>query len=133
MITYLLDTNVLVDVLRNKPTEARKRFQEMGIDNCVVSDLTVYELYTGVTASSHPEINKNILEKMFDKLAVIPASDGYWTAAREKARLAKAGTPIEDFDLLIGCTALEYGLCLVTGNVKHMERIQGLRVQKWLE
>lgn len=133
MIQYVLDTNVLIDVLRNKPKEARKKMQEMGIDNCVVSDLTVYELYTGVAASAYPEINKDLLEKMFDKLGVIPASDGYWTAACEKDRLAKAGTPIEDFDLLIGCTALEYGLTLVTGNVKHMERIQGLRVQKWLE
>ena len=131
MIRYVLDTNVLVDVLRNKPKEARKKIQEIGIDNCVISDLTVYELYTGVTASAHPEFNKDLLEKMFESLGVIPASDAYWTAAQEKARLAKAGTPIEDFDLLIGCTALEYGLTLVTGNVKHMSCIQGLRIEPW--
>ena len=133
MITYLLDTNVLIDVLRDRPKGARDRFKELGIDNCVVSDITVYELYAGAAASANPDRNKDFLESMFDKLAVIPASDGYWTAAREKVRLIKAGTPIEEKDLLIGCTALEYGLCLVTGNVKHMERIQGLRVQKWLE
>ena len=132
MIRYLLDTNVLVDVLRNKRAEARTRIQKMGIDNCAVSDLTVYELYTGVAASAHPEANKELVQKMFDKLAVIPVSDGYWKAACEKARLAKEGNPIEDFDILIGCTALEYGLTLVTTNVKHMERIQGLKVEKWL-
>lgn len=132
MIRYVLDSNVLIDVLRDKPKGVRNRFQEIGIDNCVVSDLTVYELYTGVAASADPEGNKEILEKMFDKLAVIPASDAYWIAAQEKARLAKAGTPIEDFDLLIGCTALEYGLTLITGNAKHMGRIQGLNIEPWL-
>ena len=132
MIRYVLDTNVLVDVLRDKPKGARKRFLEIGIDNCVVSDLTVYELYTGVAASANPGGNKELLEKMFDKLAVIPASDAYWTAAREKVRLAKAGTPIEDKDLLIGCTALEYGLTLITGNAKHLGRIQGLNIEPWV-
>lgn len=132
MIRYALDTNVLIDVLRDKPKGARKRFQEIGIDNCFVSDLTVYELYTGAAASADPERNRELLERMFDKLAVIPASDGYWAAAREKTRLAKAGTPIEDFDLLIGCTALEYGLTLITSNAKHMGRIQGLSIESWV-
>lgn len=131
MTRYVLDTNVLIDILRNKPKDARERMVKMGIDHCVVSDLTVFELYTGVAATADPEKNKEILERMFEHLAVISASDAYWMAAREKARLAKAGTPIEDFDLLIGCTALEYGLTLVTGNVKHMERIQGLLIEPW--
>lgn len=132
MIRYVLDTIVLIDVLRDKPKGVRKRIQEIGIDNCVVSDLTVYELYTGVAASADPEGNKEILEKMFDQLAVMPASDAYWTAAREKAKLSKAGTPIEDKDLLIGCTALEYGLTLITGNARHMSRIQGLKIEPWI-
>ena len=132
MIRYVLDTNVLIDVLRDRPQGIRERIQEIGIDNCVVSDITVYELYTGVAASTAPERNKELLERMFEKLAVIPASDAYWTAAREKARLAKAGTPIEDKDLLIGCTALEYGLTLITGNSKHMGRIQGLKIESWI-
>ena len=131
MIRYLLDTNVLVDVLRNRATGVREKLAKIGIDKCVVSDITIYELYTGVAASNSPGKNKDVLEAMFEKLSVIPASDAYWTAAQEKARLAKAGTPIEDKDLLIGCTALEYGLTLVTGNVKHMERIEGLLIQPW--
>ncbi len=131
MITYVLDTNVLVDVLRDKPQGVRERFQKLGIDNCVVSDITVYELYTGAAASKDSDKNKEVIEHVFDKLAVIPASDAYWTAAREKVRLTQMGVPIEDKDLLIGCTALEYGLTLVTGNVRHMERIQGLNIEPW--
>ena len=132
MIRYVLDTNVLIDILRGRRKDVMERMQEIGLDHCVVSDITVYELYTGVAASANPEKNKDFLEKMFENLAVIPASDGYWTAAREKARLAKAGMPLEEKDLLIGCTALEYGLTLVTGNVKHMSRIQGLIIEPWI-
>ncbi len=133
MICYVLDTNVLVDVLRNKPKGVRERLKEIGIDKCVVSDITVYELYTGVAASTSPEKKKEVLETMFEKLAVIPASDAYWLAAQEKARLTKMGTPIEDKDLLIGCTALEYGLTLITGNVKQMGRIEGLNIEPWVD
>ena len=100
MIRYVLDTNVLVDVLRNKSKGVREKLLQIGIDNCVVSDITVYELYTGVAASSDPEGKKEMMETMFEHLAVIPASDAYWAAAQEKARLAKAGTPIEEKDLL---------------------------------
>lgn len=132
MIRYVLDTNVLVDVLRNKSKRVRERIAEMGIDNCVVSDLTVFELYTGIAACADPSKNKEIMERMFQNLAIIPASDAYWIAAQEKDRLAKSGTPIEDFDLLIGCTALAYGLTLVTGNAKHMSRIDGLRIENWI-
>lgn len=129
MIRYVLDTNVLVDILRGKTNGVREKIAKLGIDNCVISDLSVFELYSGVAASAEPEKNRAILESMFKHLSVIPASDAYWTAAQEKARLAKAGTPIEDFDLLIGCTALQYSLTLITGNTKHMGRIEGLRIE----
>ena len=130
MIRYVLDTNVLVDVLRGK-RDARKKFQQIGIDRSVVSDITVFELYCGVAKSSDPPKNRDLVERVFEKLAVIPASDAYWTAAEEKQRLMKEGIPIEDFDLLIGCTALEYGLTLITGNARHMSRIEGLKIESW--
>lgn len=132
MIRYLLDTNVLIDILRNKRKDIIQKVMEIGIDHCVVSDISVYELYCGVAASAHPQKNRETLERVFEKLAVIPASDAYWEAAEEKQRLAKEGIPIEDMDLLIGCTALVYGLTLITGNTRHMERIQGLKMESWV-
>ena len=132
MIRYLLDTNVLIDILRNKRKDIIQRVMEIGIDHCVVSDISVYELYCGVAASANPQKNRETLEKVFQRLAVIPASDAYWEAAEEKQRLAKAGTSLEDMDLLIGCTALVYGITLVTGNTRHMERIQGLKIESWV-
>ena len=132
MICYLLDTNVLVDILRNKRKDINERIRQIGIDHCVVSDVSVFELYCGVAASANPEKNREILEDVFKNLAVIPASDAYWEAAEEKKRLAQAGTPIEDMDLLIACTARVYGLTLITGNTRHMSRVQGLKLEPWL-
>jgi tRNA(fMet)-specific endonuclease VapC len=48
-----------------------------------------------------------------------------------KARLRKAGQPIDDFDLLIGATAIAYGLILVTNNVDHLQRIKAIIIEDW--
>ncbi|MBR3406163.1 MAG: PIN domain-containing protein [Bacteroidales bacterium] len=132
MIRYLLDTNVLIDILRNKRKDIVQKVLKIGIDHCVVADVSVYELYCGAAASANPEKNRKMLEDAFEKLAVIPASDAYWEAAEEKQRLAKAGIPLEDMDLLIACTARVYGFTLITGNARHMERIRGLKMESWI-
>jgi tRNA(fMet)-specific endonuclease VapC len=51
--------------------------------------------------------------------------------AKEKARLRKAGTPIDDFDLLIGATAVTHKLIMVTNNTKHFKRINGIKLEDW--
>lgn len=51
----------------------------------------------------------------------------------EKARLRSTGTMINNFDLLIGCTALEKELIMVTENVKEFERIQNLKIENWIK
>lgn len=55
------------------------------------------------------------------------------TYASEKSRLRKQGQLIEDFDILIGATALDYDMTLVTENVKHMSRIKGISIENWVE
>ena len=54
------------------------------------------------------------------------------TYAKEKARLRKAGAPIDDFDLMIGATALSHGFVLVTENIKHLGRLQGIEIENWI-
>lgn len=54
------------------------------------------------------------------------------TYAREKARLRKAGMPIDDFDLMIGATALSHDFVLVTENIKHLGRLQGVEIENWI-
>jgi len=53
--------------------------------------------------------------------------------AQEKARLRKQGTPLDDFDLLIGASAVANNLILVTNNVKHFERIEGITIENWAQ
>lgn len=53
--------------------------------------------------------------------------------AQEKVRLSKAGKPIEDFDLLIGCAAKVAGLTVVTHNVKHFSHIEGIKIEDWIK
>lgn len=130
---YLLDTNVLVDILRGTKGDARKRLLEIGIDHCAVSEITVYELYCGAAASASPEANQKAVETLLALIEILPLQKAYLEAARQKASLRKAGTPVEDFDLLIGCTALCDSRILLTGNRKHMERIEGLALEDWGE
>jgi tRNA(fMet)-specific endonuclease VapC len=51
--------------------------------------------------------------------------------AKEKARLQKAGTPLDDFDLLIGVTSVIHGLTMVTNNTNHFKRIKGIKLENW--
>ncbi len=70
-------------------------------------------------------------QMLIDYYSVIGIDDAVETFCKEKLRLEKVGTPIEDFDLLIGATAKEYGFTVVTHNVKHFNRIEGLSVEDW--
>jgi tRNA(fMet)-specific endonuclease VapC len=61
-------------------------------------------------------------------IPVFPSLDIY---AKEKATLRKAGQPVDDFDLLIGATAISNGLTLVTNNVDHLGRMEGIKIEDW--
>ena len=73
-------------------------------------------------------LDSNIL---IDSLEVIPFGVCIDAFCHQKARLRRLGQMIEDSDLYIGCTALALGIPLATENVKHMERIEGLKIENW--
>jgi len=64
---------------------------------------------------------------------ILPIFQALDIFAFEKARLRKKGTPIEDFDLLIGSTAVSYELTVVTNNTSHFDRIEGIELEDWTE
>jgi len=70
---------------------------------------------------------------MYDEFTVLPISRAIRLFASEKARLWNIGMKIDDFDLLIGATAVYHGLVLVTNNTKHFERMQSLRLENWMQ
>lgn len=127
MVKYLLDTNIIIDLLRDKKSPAKKLIAELGISNCAISDITLYGLYVGAELFGG-EAEAAAVERLVGGLVVLPSSNGYREAARQYAKLKSRGETIEDLDLFIGCTAIVNDLVVVTGNVKHLSRLEGIRI-----
>ncbi len=125
MIRYLLDTNILVDLIRGKENTA-ERIRTLGLQHCAISDLTLFELYCGAQASLRKEENLALIDRLATEITVLPSAAGYREAARQKVRLNRAGERIEDIDLMIGCTAIAHNCTLLTDNKKHLSRLEGL-------
>lgn len=73
------------------------------------------------------------LDEFFEAVNVIPVSSVFDHYAKEKARLALAGKPTGDFDLLIGCTSVVGKLTMVTQNIRDFENIKDIRLENWID
>lgn len=100
-------------------------------DNLFISEITLAELKFGAGKSEHIEKNPGAVEKFLTGVQLLPMSLAVDFFAREKARLRKAGTIIDDFDLLIGATAVAYELTLVTNNMAHLGRVRNVHIEDW--
>lgn len=130
MKRYLLDTDILIYHMTGR-YRMDEKIAKAGIAKCHVSEISVAELKYGVAKSEHPKRNGALLSELlrhFGLVSIYPALDVY---AHEKARLSKAGCIIDDFDLLIASSAIAGGLILVTNNIRHMGRMQGLVLENW--
>ena len=130
MKKYLLDTNICAYFLNGK-FNLETKIDEAGFENCFVSEISIAELKYGVAKSSQKEKNRKTLESFqtkFDILPVFPALDIY---AKEKARLKTKGKILDDFDLLIGSTAIFNNLTLVTRNTSDFDRLDGIVIEDW--
>lgn len=128
---FLLDTNICIFLFRGK-YGVNNIFNEVGKENCYVSEVTVAELKYGTECSARPEENRRILEDFLQEVTIIPFDAAIDFYAKEKARLRRQGTPIDDFDLLIGSTAVSCNLTLVTDNTKHFQRIANVSLENWI-
>ena len=128
---YLLDTNICVFILRQK-FGVGERILQAGVSNCFISELTYAELLYGAELSDNPQKNKVLLNRFLSRIRVIPIKDAIPLFAKEKARLRKAGTAVEDFDLLIGATAVKAGFTMVTENTRHFQNIEGIHLENWV-
>jgi tRNA(fMet)-specific endonuclease VapC len=100
-------------------------------DNCFISEITLAELKFGVENSERKEENQKVLDQFLKGVKIIPIFHSLDLYAIEKARLRKAGTPIDDFDLLIGVTSVTHHLIMVTNNTEHFKRIKGIVLEDW--
>jgi len=128
---YLLDTNICVFHLRGK-LNLEKIIEEKGRENCFISEMTVLELRFGAENSSYPSMHHEAVDNFLKELAIVPVSSCIMRYAKEKVRLRKTGRPMNDeFDLLIGVTAVENKLILVTDNTKDFEKLDGIKLVNW--
>lgn len=128
---YLLDTNICVFILRNK-YNIDSVIGEVGIENCYISEITVAELLYGAECSSNKVLNEQLVYEFCNDLNILSISNCLKVFAKEKARLRKLGYIIDDFDLLIGSTAVYNGCILVTDNLKHFNRLP-VKKENWVK
>jgi tRNA(fMet)-specific endonuclease VapC len=107
------------------------KFDKATTDNCFISEMTLAELKFGIEKSEKPEKNKKALDNFLTGVQILPIFHSLDLYAKEKARLQKVGTPIDDFDLLIGVTSVTHKLTMVTNNTNHFERISGIKLEDW--
>ena len=128
---YLIDTNICIHFFRGR-FKLDQKFIEIGIENCAISEITLAELVFGAENSTNSSKNHEIIEEFANNITILPIIDSITRYGKEKARLRKSGTMISDFDLLIGCTAIEHDLIMVTENIKEFSRISGITLENWI-
>ena len=133
MLRYMLDTNLCIRVLRDRPAAVRRRFNENSEGLCI-STVVLTELLHGAAKSARPTENRRAVEDFAARLELLPFDEAAADhAASIKATLESKGEVIGAYDLLIAGHARSRGLTIVTGNLKEFERVEGLRCEDWLE
>ncbi len=127
---YLLDTDICIFFLQGKHGLSSK-IEEVGIEHCFISEITIAELLFGAENSNNCEKHMEEVSLFEQNFRIIPIYNVLSTYAKEKVRLKRLGTIVAEFDLLIGSTALTHDLTMVTGNVNHLGKLQGIQVEDW--
>ena len=127
----MLDTNVCIFFLQGK-YGIREKIQRIGRKNCCISEITIAELLYGA-AYSQSEKHSRDVEIVLESLTLVPIYDSLPTYATTKAHLRRNGQLIEEFDMLIGSSAVHHGYVMVTENIDHFERIPGIEIDNWIE
>lgn len=132
MTRYMLDTNILSDIVRNPQGKAARRIAKAGEENVCTSIIVAAELRYGCAKSNSQRLGKAV-ENLLAEIDVLPfeapADSDYGTI---RAGLEAAGKPIGANDMLIAAHARAVGATFVTANIAEFRRIRGLKVENWL-
>ncbi|MNP11255.1 tRNA(fMet)-specific endonuclease VapC [compost metagenome] len=132
MLRYMLDTNICIFTIKNKPQFVRDAFNRHH-GQLAISTVTLMELIYGAEKSANPQRNLSVVEGFAARLEVLDYDDhAAEHSGQLRAELAKAGTPIGPYDQLIAGHARALGLILVTNNLGEFQRVPGLRVEDWM-
>ena len=130
MKQFLLDTNICIYYIKGL-YELKSKFKDVGPEHCFISEITLAELKFGVAKSQAKKKNQQVLENFLTGIQILPIFPALDIYASEKARLQKEGKIIDDFDLLIGVTAVSFDLVMVTNNTNHFNRIEKIKLEDW--
>ena len=110
-----------------------EKIENIGLQNCAISEITLAELIYGAEKSQFPEKNLVLIEKFTNQISILPIFNGIKIFAKEKAKLRKEGKMTSDFDLLIGATAIANKMIMVTRNVPEFNRFEGIKIENWVQ
>ena len=133
-MTYMLDTNICIYAIKNKPEQVLRRLKDNMQYGLCISAITLAELEHGVEKSLLPERNRAALMQFISILDVLPFDDLAAVKYGEIcAHLQKIGKPIGTMDMLIAGHAKAEHMILITNNVREFERVPGLEIENWAE
>lgn len=129
---YMIDTNILIELLRDRGAAARPRLKA-NAGHIAVSTVSSMELEYGVGRSREPDRNRQAVNELLSLVDVVDFDEhAALVTGRIRAHLATAGTPIGPYDVQIAGHARALGMTVVTNNVKEFARVPGLQVEDWL-
>jgi tRNA(fMet)-specific endonuclease VapC len=132
MLRYLLDTNLCIRVLRDRPRTVRDRFN-LEADGLCISTIVLSELLHGAAKSDRADHNRHEVERFATRLDVLAFDEAAAAHAADiRATLERQGQPIGGYDLLIAGHARSRGLTVITGKLAEFGRVEGLRCEDWL-
>ncbi len=132
MLRYLLDTNIVIYVIKQRPIEVLETFNQQH-GRMAISAITLAELIHGAEKSQFPARNLAVVEDFCSRLQVLPYTDNaamHYGSIR--AALERIGQTIGVNDLHIAAHARSHGLILVSNNLREFERVPGLLMENWL-
>ena len=131
-MNYLLDTNICIDLIRQKPAAVLKRLRAKEPEEVAISTITLAELEYGIARSRYPERNRIALVEFLFPFAILDFDQKagvHYGCIR--AALEAEGKPIGPMDFLLAALAKSRDLTLVTNNEREFRRIDGLHVENW--
>ncbi|MCF3947465.1 tRNA(fMet)-specific endonuclease VapC [Acidiphilium sp. AL] len=132
MLRYMLDTNLCIRVLRDRPKGLRERFNAEVASLCI-STVILSELLYGAEKSARSVENRHEVERFAARLEILAFDEAAAAHAAEiRMTLGRRGFPIGGYDVLIAGHARSRGLIVVTGNLGEFSRVDGLRSEDWL-
>ncbi|MGB6006530.1 type II toxin-antitoxin system VapC family toxin [Castellaniella sp.] len=130
MIRYLLDTNAVIAVLKEPHGPVSRRLRKCDPEEVAISSLVMHELFYGAFRSQRVTHNLAVVDSLQFQVLEFDQEDARY-AGEIRAQLARQGTPIGAYDVLIAGQARARTLCLVTRNVREFDRVSGLNTENW--